>query len=331
VPTVTGGYPNVMLVPATWAAPPPKKQTAMPVLLTVLVIAVVALVGGAIWASATGYFDKTASQASGDDTGPAAPSDDPSDDPATVVNPTDYDRDTCDVAPSAKVTRYQPTSNGATVDLTLTSYCDPNGEGDIITDALWVQVVDDYGPLGTARTNVAAGTVLPASGLSIQVTLSGTHLPTTALLLSSYAALTVEGASPPAMDDDDLYLGALSRQAAQDTTYTQSTLMERWVPQLSSKYVGLRLDNTTWDAKAIWESFRTYQNSYPTAVLLNSRQWTNFKDDGHTYWVVLVGGGASTSSDTVLSWCDAEHWGFDDCYAKYMSNTFMEHTAEYRK
>jgi hypothetical protein len=110
---------------------------------------------------------------------------------------------------------------------------------------------------------------------------------------------------------------ALRQQVDTDRAQAES-LGERWVPQLSSKNHGLVADGTTYDYRAIWADFTTTRQSYPSALLLWSGDYTSFtKGD---FWVTVVstsfGSGAEAND-----WCVAEHLDADHCFAKLVSHS----------
>ncbi|WP_328450370.1 MULTISPECIES: hypothetical protein [unclassified Amycolatopsis] len=109
----------------------------------------------------------------------------------------------------------------------------------------------------------------------------------------------------------------LRQQVGTDRTRAEA-LADRWVPQLSSKNDGLVADGTTYDQRAIWADFTTTRQSYPSALLLWSGDYTSFtKGD---FWITVVNTPFTTGA-AANDWCTAEHLDADHCFAKLISHT----------
>jgi hypothetical protein len=95
-------------------------------------------------------------------------------------------------------------------------------------------------------------------------------------------------------------------------------LVGSWVPQLSSKSVGLVVRDVTYDYPAIMEDFRRLQASYPDAVMVDSGDYSNFSRKG--FFVTLK---AETfgSADLANAWCDQQGFAPDDCHAGRLTHT----------
>jgi serine/threonine-protein kinase len=95
-------------------------------------------------------------------------------------------------------------------------------------------------------------------------------------------------------------------------------LVGSWVPQLSSKSVGLVVRGTTYDYPAIMEDFRRLQASYPDAVMVDSGDYSNFSRKG--FFVTLK---AETfgSADQANAWCDRQGFAPEDCHAGRLTHT----------
>ncbi|MFP5019235.1 hypothetical protein [Pseudonocardia phyllosphaerae] len=91
-----------------------------------------------------------------------------------------------------------------------------------------------------------------------------------------------------------------------------------WVPQLSSKKTGTTDNGIVYDSGAILAQYRGLAAQYPDAALLRSEDWPVFRNGG--YWVVVVAQPFSTA-DGANSWCAAQGFGPDDCFAKKLSYT----------
>ena len=110
---------------------------------------------------------------------------------------------------------------------------------------------------------------------------------------------------------------ALQQQVDADRPQVE-TLVGEWVPQLSSKTVGLVADGIVYDHYEILTHFHSLQARYPQALLLRSDDFASFEMKG--YWVVVV---ALPYPDgaTANHWCDTENIDPDNCFAKQLMHT----------
>ncbi|WP_086850036.1 zinc ribbon domain-containing protein [Amycolatopsis kentuckyensis] len=106
-------------------------------------------------------------------------------------------------------------------------------------------------------------------------------------------------------------------QVAHDHAVAEG-LVGSWVPQLSSKGVGLVVRGTTYDYPDIMEDFRRLQASYPDAVMVDSGDYKNFSRKG--FFVTLK---AETfgSADEANAWCDRQGFAPEDCHAGRLTHT----------
>lgn len=133
---------------------------------------------------------------------------------------------------------------------------------------------------------------------------------------TSYSPATSTSAPSPA-DDETSAQATLQQQAATDRAQVE-TLADKWVPQLSSKDYGLVADGRTYDYRAIWADFTTTRQSYPSALLLWSGDFTSYtKGD---FWVTVANTPFSTGA-AANEWCVAEHLDADHCFAKLISHS----------
>lgn len=128
----------------------------------------------------------------------------------------------------------------------------------------------------------------------------------------------------------DAALRELERIAAEDRPHVDSTLFDRWVPQLSAKNLGTT-DPTTGihytDHGQILDNYLDLLARYPDLNLVNSSTYSSFKLDD--YWVMVLGTSFVTAED-VNAWCDGEGWGRDDCYAKRINQGDYEGNTRVR-
>lgn len=126
--------------------------------------------------------------------------------------------------------------------------------------------------------------------------------------------------APPTTQDPIAAAGA--RLAAMKTT-DEAVIdgqLEQWVPQLSSKYVGLEADGIRYDEKTILENHERLVNQFPGADvrLLWSGDYSTFKNGNFWVSVALV---PYSTPEAANAWCDSNHIDADNCYAKLLSHT----------
>lgn len=95
-------------------------------------------------------------------------------------------------------------------------------------------------------------------------------------------------------------------------------LADRWIPQISSKRVGLVAKGITWDNQAILDEHLRLRGIYPDVRLLWSGDWSTY--DGRDFWVTVVGLHSNDPND-VLDWCTQQGFDRDNCIAKIVSTT----------
>ncbi|MCD2193608.1 hypothetical protein LQ327_09465 [Actinomycetospora endophytica] len=109
----------------------------------------------------------------------------------------------------------------------------------------------------------------------------------------------------------------LTSMASSDSAEV-SSLADQWVPQLSSKQLGMVVQGVTYDYPAILADHEALRSRYPQARLLLSDDWPVFNGTG--YWVTVVAEPFSTA-DGANAWCDQQGIGPNDCFAKKLSHT----------
>jgi hypothetical protein len=123
-----------------------------------------------------------------------------------------------------------------------------------------------------------------------------------------------EAAPPPATPTPQEFLDrtvAGHRAAA-------AQLVGYWVPQLSSKRLGLEADGIVYGYEDIERHYRSLLARYPEALLIRSDEFTSYREGG--FYVVVVPRATSTPEDA-LAWCAGEGIGRDDCVAKLLMTT----------
>lgn len=137
--------------------------------------------------------------------------------------------------------------------------------------------------------------------------------------LGGSGAVTAIQALPPAHGTVDSVAGAtLSELSGADYPVVRGSLANRWVPQISSKRIGLVTDGITYGDADILRDHLMRRQQYDGVRLLWSGNWTTFS--GPDWWVTVVG---SPSSDAAPAngWCDAHNIDSWNCLAKYISDT----------
>jgi serine/threonine protein kinase len=122
----------------------------------------------------------------------------------------------------------------------------------------------------------------------------------------------------PTPDVDQQSLVQLQAIARDDRASIAAVLANRWIPQISSKRVGLVAKGITWDNRAILDEHLRLRNIYPDVRLLWSGDWSTF--DGRNFWVTVVGLW-SNNPDDVLGWCIRQGFDRENCIAKIVSTT----------
>lgn len=111
-------------------------------------------------------------------------------------------------------------------------------------------------------------------------------------------------------------LNQLRAVAAEDRPYVAAEFTDIWVPQISSKRVGLEAEGTVWDNAQILEHHLQLRAKYPNVRLLWSGDWSTF--DAPNFWVTIVGLKSPDYTD-VLGWCRDRGFDRNDCIAKMVS------------
>ena len=124
---------------------------------------------------------------------------------------------------------------------------------------------------------------------------------------------------PPSTPTEADALARLGEIGAADQTYVESGVIERWVPQISSKKPDVVLPNgSVWDAVSILEDHRSWRARFPRVRLLWSGDYTTF--EASDFWVTVVAI-PFDSPEAANGWCDAQGLPAEDCYAKLISHT----------
>lgn len=148
------------------------------------------------------------------------------------------------------------------------------------------------------------------------VTSSATSAESSSSTTTSSSTQTSTSTAPSCTNDDAL--DTLKDTVATDESYVRSQLVGKWVPQISSKQVGLAAEGKIWDACDIIEEYEEFSDNYPNVTLLWSSDWPSFDLQG--WWVTVVGLPYS-DPDTALAWCDNHGLDREHCYAKKITTS----------
>lgn len=132
------------------------------------------------------------------------------------------------------------------------------------------------------------------------------------------AQVAARAALPPGTDLAATTGDALRQQADADRAFILANLNNHWVAQLSSKRPGLVADGRTWDDAAILDEFLRLRLRFNDVRLLWSDEWSVFSEKG---WWVTVAAATFPGPAEANSWCAAQGFDGDHCFAKLVSTT----------
>jgi hypothetical protein len=136
---------------------------------------------------------------------------------------------------------------------------------------------------------------------------SGT--PLTAVLPAAPGHGSLEGTARNGLDELATY----------DRPWVQRYLQNQWVPQISSKKVGLVADGITYDNSAILRDHVKLRQEYSGVRLVRSDDWTTFASPG--WWITVVSQ-PYPLPDMANRWCDSQGIDADNCFAKMISSIY---------
>jgi hypothetical protein len=119
-----------------------------------------------------------------------------------------------------------------------------------------------------------------------------------------------------APDVEEESLARLRAIANDDRPSVAAVLADTWIPQISSKRVGLEAEGIVWGNAQILDEHLRLRRVYPDVRLLWSGDWSTF--DGRNFWVTVVGL-HSDNPTGVLAWCTDQGFSRDNCIAKVVS------------
>jgi hypothetical protein len=164
-----------------------------------------------------------------------------------------------------------------------------------------------------------------AGGLGITYSYTCTNAPDGSTASNGGDPIVGEATGTPVVPEAPTASDALTRLqdiAAADGPYIESDVIDRWVPQISSKKPDVTLPNgSVWDTARILQDHRDWREQFPRVRLLWSGDYSTYslKD----YWVTIVAIPFDTPEGAV-GWCDDNGLPAEDCYAKLISHTHPE-------
>lgn len=173
-------------------------------------------------------------------------------------------------------------------------------------------------PSGTSSAGSAGGTTaLPPTyqtGRSPGTTAAPT-IRSTPSTTSSVPTTTSTSTTTSSVDPETAAQSQIQQIVASDKARVAG-ILDQWVPQLSSKQVGLSDPEDPWfpgqpyTNQMILQAYKNYQQQYPSAMLVYSSDYPSFTFPG--YWVVVLEIPFS-SQDEALDWCDARGISRNNC------------------
>lgn len=114
-----------------------------------------------------------------------------------------------------------------------------------------------------------------------------------------------------------------------DYEFVSGVVANRWVPQISSKKVGMVIEGKPFTSADILRDHLRLRAKYSAVRLISSNQWTTF--DTSDWWVTIIGV-PELEPREANRWCESQKLGPDDCFAKFVSALFgVEGTTVHRK
>jgi len=155
------------------------------------------------------------------------------------------------------------------------------------------------------------------TGNSLSVDISGATA-STAGGSGSSSVVAARPAAPAHGDADSTAAAVLQELSTADLAAARDTLNDHWVPQTSSKKIGLVTDGITYGNADILRDHLGWRQRFPGVRLLYSGNWSTF--NGSSWWVTVIGSPSSDAA-TANAWCDAHNIDRWNCFAKLLSTT----------
>lgn len=318
------------------AFPPSRRRVKIAgvALVAVAVMAIAAAVGVFI-AMSPSDDDAAAPQRDGFTTGTRSP--------ASMVPP-------CALVPVVEAESVDMTPEGLSVDAAFMTGCS-GGDSESGT-GVRITVADGKRDIAAGLFDFSTAPVVMEPGAVARRTLvfpAGTYWRTTAMFSgapqlvlhpgeeveatsagATSGSLTAGAPAKPEHGSIDGVAEAVLREIRDaDFGYVSDSIANRWVPQISSKKAGLEIDGKTLTSADVLRDHLDLRSRYSGTRLVWSGQWSTFNSP--EWWVTVVGPPTLAPGDA-NQWCDAQGFGVDDCFAKFVSSIFgVEGTTAYRK
>ncbi|MEZ7240284.1 hypothetical protein QYS60_21265 [Rhodococcus sp. GXMU-t2271] len=253
----------------------------------------------------------------------------------------------CSNDPVAKVVRTRTDDTGLILTLQLTASC---AEGDVLSnDSFLLAVTENGSDVAAAAFDLSQTPLaLPPDGGSVQTQfrfLPGSYwqVPEDIAVSSLSVTTLADGAShavngivvagdsriidqaaassPEGRRSDAAAREGLRSIADTDRQDIRRNLVDRWVPQISSKRPGLFAEGISWTDSEILREHMALRLRFPQATLVWTGDWSTFTEGN--WWVTIVGITFVTGEDA-NRWCRENGLGPEHCFAKLVSTTRPE-------
>ncbi|TSE00813.1 hypothetical protein FOS14_07355 [Skermania sp. ID1734] len=247
----------------------------------------------------------------------------------------------CPTAPSLQVVHTSESPQGLDVDFQISSPC---SGGDVLANtAMRISITNNGSDVASAifdlsqnpllvppSQGLARDFVFPADsywmpadllsgmGLNVSIAENGSQSVASGESSSPNGGVILASAAAPVSNLDGTAGDSLRSIANSDRSAVSSGLADRWIPQISSKRVGLVAEGTTWGNAEILREHLALRAKYPNVKLLWSGDWSTF--DSPDFWVTVVGQTYS-DPDAALGFCYSNQLDYDHCIAKLVSTT----------
>ena len=133
------------------------------------------------------------------------------------------------------------------------------------------------------------------------------------------------------VDPEAVALQDLGSIATQDQSQL-TPILDQWVPQLSSKQVGLSDPHDLWwpnqpyTNQLILQGYQRWQSRFSNALIFNSSQYISHRPG---FWVIVVGQ-TFPDPNSVIQWCQSQNLSDNDCDAARVSHDIPEGSGTFQ-
>lgn len=189
--------------------------------------------------------------------------------------------------------------------------------GAAVVALLVVIVVVALSAGGDETQTATTGTVAPTGPTVAPAT---TAPPTRSTTGSDTGSDTETTAAPvQSVDREEEAHQEIDRLVAEGEQRVDAQMGDRWIPQVSSKRLGLEADGITYSYQDILNHFTQLRQRFGDLIVINSSDFSSFELQG---WYVALAPETFGSSQEALGWCSSR--GMNDrnlCFAKLVSRT----------